>query len=59
MLYSFIVASAPAPILFELHLSATAAGTHHLDERNRDFFFFVFFFNVGGTFKLHESVIVL
>lgn len=48
MLYSFITAS--VPILFELHLSATAAGTHHLDERNRGFF------NVGGTFKLHELV---
>lgn len=40
-------------ILFELHLSATATGTHHLDERTR------VFFNVGGTFKLHELVIVL
>lgn len=34
-------------------LSCTAAGTNHLDERNRGFF------NVGGTFKLHELVIVL
>lgn len=56
MLYS--VNSALVPILFELHLSATAAGTHHLDERTRGFFV-LFFFNVGGTFKLHELVIVL
>lgn len=51
MLYSFNTAL--LPILFELRLSATAAGTHHLDERNRGFF------NVGGQFKLHELVIVL
>lgn len=38
---------------FELHLSTSAAGTHHLDERNRGFF------NVRRTFKLHELVIVL
>lgn len=37
MLYSFI--AAPVPLLFELHLSATAAGTHHLDEKNRGVFF--------------------
>lgn len=54
MLYSFNTAL--DPILFELHLSSTAAGTHHLDERTR---VFLFFFNVGGTFKLHELVIVL